>query len=336
MKKYLLFIGLCCLSVLQLSAATPKTPTRVEKKSYSNVNEIKFDQSYGNIVVRESDSKQIELEIQYYDGKKYQFVSEIASASNTLSIKTVVPKNMRNDNCRIDYIISVPLNTALTVDLKYGDIKMTDFHGDFKAQLAYSNLKAESFFCPNPVIFCKYGDINLGAVEDLNIQTEYSDVKIKKVKTLKVTNKYTDYIINQVQTIAEESASSYGDFKIGSANTIYLKLNYSDLIIDNLETNLKTKCSYSDVKIKNVSKNLKNIDFQGSYSGITLSLDPELSANLDINLKYGDLNVASKYTTKFTLSEKENNKIVKKGVIGNKTPTANIVISNTYEDVIIK
>jgi hypothetical protein len=336
MKKYLLFIALCCLPLLQLSAATPTTPTRVEKKSFSNINEIQFDQSYGNIVVRESNSKQVELEIQYYDGKNHQSVSEIVSSGNTLSIRTVHPKNNRNDRCWIDYIISIPRPTALTVDLKYGNMNMTDFHGDFKAQLAYSNLKAESFFCPNPTISCKYGTISMSAVEDLNIQTEYSNVAIGKIKTLKVENKYTNYAINQVQTIAAESATSYGNFKIGSANAIYLNLKYADLTIDNLETSLKTKCTYSDVKIKNVSKKLGNIDLQGSYSDMVLSLDPELSANLDINLKYGDLKVASKYTTKYSLSEKENNKVVKKGVIGNKTPTANILISNTYNNITIK
>ncbi|MDR0866838.1 MAG: DUF4097 domain-containing protein [Candidatus Symbiothrix sp.] len=336
MKKYLLFISLCCLSLLQLSAATPSTPTRVEKKRFSNISEIKFDQSYGNIVLRESDSKQVDLEIQYFDGKNHQSISEITLLGNSLSIRTIHPKDKRNDNCKIDYFISVPRNTALTVDLRYGNINMSDFHGDFIAQLAYSNLKAETFFCPNPTISCKYGTISMSAVEDLNIQTSYSNVAIGKIKTLKVENKYTNYTINQVQTIAAESATSYGNFKIGSASAIYLNLKYADLIIDNLETSLKTKCAYADVKIKNISKKLENIDLQGSYSDIVLSLDPELSANLDIHLKYGDLKVASKYTTKYSLSGKENNKLVKKGVIGNKTPTANIVISNTYNNITIK
>ncbi|GHU79537.1 hypothetical protein FACS1894145_3910 [Bacteroidia bacterium] len=334
MKRYLLLIGLCFLTLFRVNAASD-VPTRTEKKSFSGISEVKFEHSYGNMIVNESDAKQVELEIRYFDGKKHKSTCELSSTNGILFIKTVNPSNRGNDNCRIDYIISVPRKTNLNVDLKYGNIKMSDFSGNFKAQLAYSDLKGETLSCSNPVISCKYGDISLDKVENLSINTQYSDVKIKNSKTLNVDNRYSDYKIGQIGRIQEGSVTAYGDFKLDAADEVNLKLQYSNLTVGMLGKSLKTTCSYSDVVVRGSSKQLENINIQGSFSDVTLSLDPDLSANLDIQLLYGGFDIASKYDAKFTLSEKNNNKLVKKGTIGGK-PTASIVISDTYANVKIK
>jgi hypothetical protein len=334
MKRYLLFIGFCFLALSQVNAASD-IPTRTEKKSFLGISDVKFEHSYGNMIVNESDAKQVELEIRYFDGKRYKSSCELSNTGAVLSVKTVNPSNKGNDNCRIDYIIFVPRKTNLSVDLKFGNIKMSDFSGNFKVLLAYSNLKAGTLFCSNPVISCKYGDVSLDNAENLDINTQYSDVKIKNLKTLKVDNRYSEYKIGQIGSIREGSATAYGDFNLDLAGDVNLKLQYSDLIIGTLGKSLKTNCAYSDVIVRGSSKQLENINIQGSFSDVALSLNPDLSANLDINLSFGSFDIAAKYNAKFTLSEKKNNKLVKKGTIGG-NPTANIVISDTYADVKIK
>jgi hypothetical protein len=334
MKKYWLFIGWCFLTLLQVHAASD-TPTRIEKKSFSGVSEVKFEHAYGNMSVNESDVKQVELEIRYFDGKKYQSTCKLSNAGGVLSVKTVNPSRKGNDKCRIDYIISVPRKTNLTVDLKYGNIKMGDFSGNLKILLAYSNLKAGTLSCPNPVISCRYGNVSLDKAENLNANTQYSDVKIKNLTTLKVDNRYSDYTIEQVGIIHEGSVTAYGDFKLDLAGEVNLAVQYADLTVGMLEKSLKTNCAYSDIIVRKSSKQLKNIHIQASFSDVTLSLDPDLSANLDIHLLYGDLDIAAKYNAKFSSSEKGNGRLVKKGTIGEK-PTANIMISDTYADVKIK
>jgi TusA-related sulfurtransferase len=213
---------------------------------------------------------------------------------------------------------------------------MSDFSGDFKAQLAYSDLKAGILSCPNPMISCKYGNISLTKAENLKIHTQYSDVKVKILKTLQVDNKYSNYKIEQIESIFEGSSTAYGDFNIDVIGDINLILKYSGLNIGMLGRNLKTNCSYSNVAVRESSKKLENINIQGSFSDVKLSLNSELSANLDINLLYGGFDIAEKYNAKFTVTEKTNNKLIKKGTTGNGKPSANIVISNTYADVKIR
>lgn len=334
MKRYLLFVSLCLVTLFRVNAASD-IPTRTEKKSFSGIGDVRFEHSYGNMIVNESDTKQVEVEIRYFDGKKYKSTCELSNANGILFVKTVNPSNRGRDQCRIDYVISVPQKTNLSVELRYGNIKISDFSGNFKAQLAYSNLKGETLSCLNPVISCKYGDISLNNVKNLNINTEYSDVKIKSLETLKVDNRYSDYKIGQIGSIQKGSATAYGNFKLDVAGDVDLKLQYSDLTVGMIGKSLKTNCAYSDIIVLKNSKQLETINIQGSFSDVALSLDPDLSANLDIHLLYGDFDIAAKYNARFTVSERSNNKLVKKGTIGGK-PTANIVISDTYADVKIK
>ena len=336
MKKYLLFIGLCFLTFLQVNAASD-TPTRIEKKSFSGISEVIFKHSFGNMVVNESDAKQVELEIRYFDGKNNKSTCEISTSGSALSIKTVNPHEMTGkDNCRIDYIISVPRKTNLNVDLQFGNIKMGDFSGDFKAKLAYGNLNAGILSCPNPLISNQFGKISLDGAENLSITTRYSGVNIKNLKTMKVDNQFSDYTIDKIGTIYEGSSTSYGNFNLNMADDVNLKTQFSDLTIGTLGKNLKASCSYGGVVVKGSTKQLENINIQGSFSDVALSIYPDLSANIAINVQFGGFDVAAKYNAKFTVSEKSDDRIIKKGTIGTGNPTANILILNTYATVKIK
>lgn len=197
-----------------------KFPREPKKKSFPGISEIKFEHSYGNMIVNESDVKQVELEIRYFDGKKYKSVCKFSQTGNVLFVKTVNPSNKGNDKCRIDYVILVPRKTNLTVDIKYGNMKTGDFSGNFKAGPAYSDLKAGVLSCPNPENIIQYGDISMDKAENLSINTRYSDVKVESLKTLKVANRYSDYKIGRIESIYEGSTTAYGDFRIDSADDL--------------------------------------------------------------------------------------------------------------------
>jgi hypothetical protein len=311
-------------------------PSRIERKYFSDIQSIVFDQSYGNIIVKKSDSKQIQLEIQYYDGKNDKPVCEISTGRNTLSIKTIRPKNTGKEEIKIDYIIAIPPKIALSVNLKYGDIKMDDFNGDFQAQLEYSNLTSSALNNPKHSITCRYGNITIGSVSELLISTMYSNVRIDNVKKMEIDSKYTNYNIDHVQTIISNEMFSYGDLEIDYIREMDIKLAYSHLTIHTIEKQLTAQCSYSEIKIKETSKQLENIFINASYSDLTLGLHPDLSAHFDVNILYGNIETPKDRNVKYSVSEEKNNRIKKTGTIGIKSPTAAIKVSNMYADVIIK
>jgi hypothetical protein len=305
MKKCFLLIASICAAAFQIHAQ--QACTRIEKKSFSDISEILFDHSYGNITVVESGSQQIELEIQYFDSKEIKPVCEISETNKILKIKTVYPGRRINRSNRtkiaIDYVIAVPKNIAMNVTLKYGHITAGDFYGEFTCNLAYCSLNVNKFFESPAKISSQYSNIKIDRSEILNLSANYGNVNISDVEELDA------------------------------------KLKYTPVSVGNIGKKLTMESAYSNIKIGNISKQVESVKFDCSYSNLDLQLDPDLSANLDVRLKYGKLSVNKKYSVKYSLSETDNfnNKVIRKGIIGNKaSPAASIVISNSYANVSIQ
>ncbi|GHV15826.1 hypothetical protein FACS1894169_08350 [Bacteroidia bacterium] len=309
-----------------------KTPDRIEKKTFSNITKVNFEHQYGNIVVQESPSKQVDLEIQYFDTNGKKAIANIVSANNTLTVKTI---NTGSNSGRINYVISVPKNTALDVNLKHGNIVMDNYQGAFSSNLAYSNLKAGSFMNAKPVIRGSYGNVKIDNVQDITINASYTNVKIDNVNKMELSGRYNNYKIDKVKDIVNKSEIS-GSFKIGSIDKIDGDMKYVNMVIDNLTSSFSSNCDYSNIKINNVSPRLVNININGRYSDVVLTIPENVSASFNVDLKNGNFNVDKRHAIKYTEQSGNARQVIKKGQIGLKKPTAVISISNSYADVKIK
>ncbi|MDR1717411.1 MAG: DUF4097 domain-containing protein [Prevotella sp.] len=310
------------------------TPTRIEKKSFSNISEIEFFHKYGNIIVKESNSSQIDLEIQYFDKRDQSASCNIAMSNKLLSI-TTNNTGRSNSKPQINYIIAVPKNISLNINLDYGDVKLDKLNGSFDANLSYSDLSAQALNKAASVK-ARYSDVKIGEAQDISISGSYSDFKIEKAKRVESSGNYNDCRFNNVQTLVIPKSSSYGDMKIGTIGSMTGQLMYADIIIDNLLSDIDIRSSYGDVTIKGMSPKVKTINVKGSYCDVAIGLPLNISATFDASLVYGDLNISKKYAVKYTESIEKSNKVTKKGQIGNGTPTATIVVSNNYADIDIR
>jgi len=310
------------------------TPTRIEKKSFSNISEIEFFHKYGNIIVKESNSSQIDLEIQYFDKRDQSASCNIATSNKLLSI-TTNNTGRSNSKPQINYIIAVPKNISLNINLDYGDVKLDKLNGSFDANLSYSDLSAQALNKAASVK-ARYSDVKIGEAQDISISGSYSDFRIEKAKRVESSGNYNDCRFNNVQTLVIPKSSSYGDMKIGTIGSMTGQLMYADIIIDNLLSDIDIRSSYGDVTIKGMSPKVKTINVKGSYCDVAIGLPLNISATFDASLVYGDLNISKKYAVKYTESIEKSNKVTKKGQIGSGTPTATIVVSNNYADIDIR
>lgn len=328
------------------------TPTRTEKMSFSNIDNIEISHSYGNIILNESASKQVEIEVQYFDTKTKKANCSVTTTGKLLTINTERNSSISkqgssssfslgslrgsNGNAKINYIISIPRNISLMIDLKYGNIKMDKFSSSFFANLSYSNLSAISIVGVNPQIKAKYSEIKIDETKNINLSSSYSDIRIKRADKIEIAGNYNDYVFGSLHSLSTIGSTAYGDIRITTVGDVNADLKYTDIVIDNLLANLDITTAYGDIDIRNVSANLKNINVKASYADLTVSLPQNLGASLSANLSYGDMIVLKKYDVRYSESIEKGSKVIKKGQIGSKTPTAVINISGSYGDVRIK
>lgn len=307
-------------------------PTRTENKTFTNITEIFLNHQHGNVTVKESDSKQVDLEIRYIDYNGNKAVANTSVKNGSLSIHT---SNTGKTDGRINYIITIPKNTAMHVNLIYGNIRMDNFQGAFSSNLMYSNLKANSFINSKPVVTGKYGNVKITDVPNIVVDASYTNVKIENVNKMELSGDYNNYTITNVKDIVADKYMS-GNFKIGSINNIKGNMKYTNITINNLTSSFSTNCDYSNIKINNVSSKLNNVDIKGRYSDVTLSLPNAVSASFNVDIKRGTFSADKKYTIKYTEQAFGTGYATHKGQIGSKKPTAVINISNSYANIKFK
>lgn len=337
MKTNILLFTLCifCMTMQSLKAENGieqenKTPSRIEKKSFSGISQVSFTHMHGNVVVRESTTNKVDLEIQYFDRGKNQATCNVTESNKTLSVNTT--KSL-SKSVYINYIITLPKNTKLDININYGNINIDKHQGTLNTNMQYSDMKAQSIVGDANIVI-KYGDIKIDNCKNINLKSSYSDVKIRNTNSANIQADYGDFKIEAAQSV--NLIAMYGDFKIGTVESLTLSLKHTDIIIGSLVSGVTAAGNYSDIRIDGVSPKLKNINIDSNYGDISIALIPEISASFDINIGFGDLDISNSYSVKYTQQENARNKIIKKGQIGTKTPTAKLTLSSNYADITIK
>lgn len=323
------------ISVLKNNSQSDRIPTRTEKKTFSNISEIEFFHSYGGIVVKETNSNQIDLEIQYFDTKNQKATCNTKMTNKLLTISTL-STGRNNTRAKINYIISIPKNTTLNIDLKYGGAKLDQISGAFSGNLAYSDLSAQSFTSNSVSIKMKYSDLKIEEAKNISLNSSYSDIRIGKANTVEIVGNYNDYNLGDIKLLTTIGSSSYGDIRVRSLETMNANIKYIDVSIDKLISDLDISTAYGDISIRDVSNKLKNIKVKASYADVKITLPQDLSASFETDLSYGDLSISKQYKVSYTEQFEKNNKVRKKGKIGSKNPTATIYVTNSYADLKIR
>lgn len=325
-----------------IKTSSDKTPIRVEKKLFTNISNIEIDQKYGNIVVRESNSKQVDLEIQYFDTKTDKATCDISisnsSSKGLLLIATTTQSSRGGSNPQINYILSIPQNTALTVNQKYGNIRLDDHNGKFTGNLSYSNLDAQSFGEQKPEINIKYGNVNINSVTDIALKASYSKTKIQNARNIEISDsKYSDFSLDNVEVINAVKSLLYNNFKIGTVSEMNANMLYTEVKIDKLISSFTSDCTYSDITLQSTGNKLRNITMDGSYSDLMIILPEGASAAFDASLSNGDISISKKHQVTYTQQSLSGFTVKKTGTIGNsKNPKAVIKVSNKYADIRIR
>lgn len=307
-------------------------PDKVESRSFSSVQKVHFDQSYGNILIKEGASKEVRLEIRYFYGEKRNVpVCRIDESNGTLSIRT---EESGKHNARIDYVIMMPRSTSFSSELKYGNLTLGDFYADFRLDFKYSNLNAGSFIGNSPAITGKYSNLNVERADQLLLNCDYGNIKIKEVGKLAAQSKYSNYKLQQVGSF--NLNASYGDVQVGTAGSVLSEQKYTNLRIDMLNQELQVNCSYADIQVKESSPSLEKLFFEGKYSNATIKLDKNSNARFDLSSRYGDLNISKEHPHTTTDSEINRNYIRRQGTLGEGKPQTTIRMSVSYGNINLK
>jgi hypothetical protein len=258
-------------------------------KTYSKVypaasnDELKIENSFGEVSVNTWDRKEFKVEVQIKvyanvdaDADKFLDVIQI-SDSKTAGLawfKTIIgddgnlsPELWKGEGknhikkIEINYVVYMPAKNALSINNKYGNTTLPDLQGKVTIHSFYGGLKAKSLSNPLSEIDVRSGDVNIGNLTGGNLQI------------------------------------TYGSLNLSESDKLNANISFCQVKIGTLHTSGNIKVKYcSKFQIEGLDKNLKMLDITSSYSSIKVGINNNENANFNISTYYGLFNYDKAHT----------------------------------------
>ncbi|WP_299061595.1 hypothetical protein [uncultured Polaribacter sp.] len=279
--------------------------TKTISKSYA-VNEnakVIINNKYGDLNITTWNKNSVEIEVKIT--VKGDDLDEVESKLNSIKIDFNATESMveaetifgekksnwswwgksKNTNYKVNYIIKMPKTNAVDLDNDYGSIYLGNLIG-------------------NAIINCDYGKISLGELSaennDINldycssstiaymksgeIDADYSKLVIDNSENLKINADYSTIKLDKAKTV--DFNLDYGSITINDAENIDGNSDYVALRFGTVRKQLSVNTDYGSLTIKNLKKGFEKIDITGQYTGIKITVEPNISFMFTIDLQY--------------------------------------------------
>lgn len=292
-------------------AAQAKDYGNIEKKKsvikiydVTSKDNLLLDNQFGQVKINLWDKNEVRIDIsitanannedraqQYLDGVEIEDKKD----GSQISIRTVINKNgnsnwsWKSNNgeknfVQIDYTVSMPKNTPLTVKNRFGATNIPFFKAPLVVESKYGSFTATDLTGSKNDIDVSYGKADIQQMLNGTIDIAYSTLDLVKAENLILVNKF-------------------GKMKIGEVETLDGQISYSGGRIGNLKGSGKIKLSFSGgFRIDQLNQSAENVDIQASYSSLVIPMDNN-DCNFDVTVSYGGFKYPNDRKITFTQND---------------------------------
>ena len=304
------------------------------------VESLNLQHKYGNVnfVDTRDDSVVVDIMIQFENvsDKKGEYLSEqlefdVSLQGGKLNVETIYGDKFSNvKEFNVDYIINIPIDRALNVYNKYGNIRLGDLNANGRFEIKYgdiigNHLVANDFPISLEISYAKasfdsineldgdiaYSQLTIDGCEKADLDTKYSKLTFDELVELKIDSKYDAYNIDELGTVTGES-------------------KYTNWNIDELSNSFILKSEYGDIEVNEVAAGFDKIMVINAYGKLNFGIDEAASYFLKGETKYCSINYPDFEPIKRI---KDNFYTYLEVNIGNDNTESRVEITSKYGDV---
>lgn len=359
----------------------------------SNGEKVKLSNQYGAILIRNWDKREIkvDIDIRAYsnsDTEAQKLLDEVSidveKGQDGVSFRTKISEGNRNwgswirngrrgrKEVKVNYVVYMPSNSALTMFQQYGNIDMADQTGPLSVTVQYGNFTSGNLSNINNYINVQYGKTNvaemnkgtvkhqygsgllIGSASELNLDAQYVDVNVGTVKESAVIKQQygsgltlgnvSNLVLNaqytkvNIQTIKRGNSiikQQYGSLDIGSAGSLTVKTQYTGVSIGTLQGDATFDMAYDKLSIQKVNENVRSLVVDAEYVNIGIGFADKYSGELDVKTSYASFRYGSGVTARSGSDEDHSQDKNYTGKIGG-GGSSRVRIKSSYGNVTFK
>lgn len=347
MKKLLILNGVILYTLLNIISVKAETREKkisrtfdVDKNTY-----VEISNKFGKIHIETWDKNQLDFEASITANNRNENAAQrlldeitidMSHSSSQLEIKTKMGKlnNSKNESFSIDFSIKMPRSNPLEVSNAFGDLYLADYEGNTEIDVSYGNLKIEKLR-GNTEINLSFGtgESYVDYLKNGEVNVKYSNLFINEAENFELDDQFSKVRFTKVSTVAVDS--KYGDLRFDQLDMIEGDIEFSGLEIGRLTNSIILDISYGkNVSFKSIDSNFQKIELDCEFTSFDLNFDKNISASLEANFEFGDLNYDNGLVD-MSYIEKNFNSKEYKGVIGDGLSSV-INIDSRYGSVSLK
>jgi len=240
-------------------------------------------------------------------------------AGGTVYLKTNV-KQMANRNgaqsFNIDYEVYMPSTNPLTVQNKFGNVRLPSLAGAVNVEVSYGNIKAERLTQAEKKIKVSFGSADIEEIEAGSVDSSYSKLHIGRFDKGELRNSFGKTELGQAGNL--RITQKYGDLEIESINTIVAQVEFSNIDIEKLGKSADLNLKYSgNADLGTLSSSVELVKINAGFSTIYMRFDATAAFDFDASLKFGDLKIDNTRMKDYVRSGKEGSNMYEyRGIIG--------------------
>lgn len=368
--------------------------TKAFSKSFNvdGGDKISLNNQYGSIVIKTWDKKEfrVDVDIKAYSNSSsdvQKLLDEVSidavKSGDLISVKTIMgDRNGRygrgimngvttwRREIKVNYVVYMPANNALTVQQQYGNVDLGNFSGPTSLKVQYGNLTAGNLSNSNNYINVQYGKAN---IQDLNaavVKHEYGGgVTIGAVGTLDLDAQYVAVTVNTIRKSADLKVEygggltvgniggnlllnteyakvnisgvkgntvvkqGYGSLSIGSVGKLTLKTEYTNVTLGTLNGDANLDMDYNHLSVTEITPACKTFTFNGEYVSVGLGFSNNYNANFNITTSYAGFKYGSNVTARSAGDDDEVKRYA--GKIGS-GGSSTVTIKSEYGSIVFK
>lgn len=288
-----------------------------ETYEFTNAGELQLKNKYGNINIHGWDEDKIQIKITVLVNKKdkkdadgllkrikpsisyskefiniFSYIEEKESGLFSKMLNRANPFDFDKGNIQIDYDISLPVNAALQVTNKFGDIVTNDWRGTLKASIEHGDLWVNDTLT-NATIEMKFGKLKTKSIAYSSIKLKNSEFEMEESKDLRINTSGSTISINKVSNL--EIYASKDKINIQNIDRIQGEFKFSNVIVNKIKEYIHLTMNVTDLRINKITKPDAVINLKQKSSEVNINVSG-LRFDFSASLEQGLLRIPKSFT----------------------------------------
>ncbi|ATA73004.1 hypothetical protein CGC49_06765 [Capnocytophaga sp. H4358] len=188
---------------------------------------------------------------------------------------------------KINYKVSLPVKTHLTLENKYGNIFLNRIEHDVKIDAQYGNLQLGEVLANAKLDLEYISKANMESIKYIDMDASYSNIFVEKADKVDLEASYTNLKLGSIKQL--QADVSYGNFDINEADFLSLESDYTNVSIGKISNQLSVDSDYGRVIVKEVLPTTKSVSMKSSYASISVNYHRNWSFNYYFSTSYASL-----------------------------------------------